>query len=65
MRKKIIIAISILFAAIIIRSIITAVNTHFNRVKMMKSATPEVVVSTVGAYEMVRKYEAPARVVSK
>ena len=65
MRKKIIIAISILFTAIIIRSIITAVNTHFNRVKMMKSATPEVVVSTVGAYEMVRKYEAPARVVSK
>ncbi len=65
MRKKIIIFILILFAAILIRFIISAVNTHFNRIKMMKAATPEVVVNKVESFNIVKKYEAPARVVSK
>lgn len=65
MRKKIIIGILILFAAILVRFLISSVNTHFNRVKMMKSATPEVVVNEVKSYNIIKKYEAPARVVSK
>lgn len=65
MRKKIIIGIIILFAAILLRFIISSVNTHFNRVKMMKSATPEVVVNKVESIDIIKKYEAPARVVSK
>lgn len=65
MRKKIIIGIIILFAAILLRFIISSVNTHFNRVKMMKAATPEVVVNKVESIDIIKKYEAPARVVSK
>lgn len=65
MRKKIIIGILILFALILLRSIISSVNTHLNREKMMKSATPEVVLTKVASTDIVRKYEAPARVVSK
>ena len=65
MRKKIIICILILFAAILLRFIISAVNTHFNRIKMMKASTPEVVVNEVKSFNVIKKYEAPARVVSK
>lgn len=65
MRKKIIIGIIILFAAIFVRFLISSINTHFNRVKKMKAATPEVVVSKVEPFNIIKKYEAPARVVSK
>lgn len=65
MRKKIIIGIIILFAAILVRFLISAINTHFNRIKMMKASTPEVVVSEVKPFNVIKKYEAPARVVSK
>ena len=65
MRKKIIIGIIILFAAIFVRFLISSINTHFNRVKNMKAATPEVVVSKVEPFNIIKKYEAPARVVSK
>lgn len=65
MRKKIIICILILFAAILLRFIISAVNTHFNKIKIMKASTPEVVVNEVKSFNVIKKYEAPARVVSK
>lgn len=65
MRKKIILGIIILFAAILVRFLISSINTHFNRVKMMKASTPEVVVNNVESFNIIKKYEAPARVVSK
>ena len=65
MRKKIIIAISIILIAILFRAVVSALNTHFNKVKKMKESTPEVLVSKVSSLQMIRKYEAPARVVSK
>lgn len=65
MRKKIIIGIIILFAAIFFRFIFSTVNTHLNRIKMAKVSTPEVVVDKVGSLSVIKQYEAPARIVSK
>lgn len=65
MRKKIIMFISILFAAIFVRFAISAFNTHMTKVNMSKIAMPEVVVQEVGAKNIIKHYEAPARVVSK
>jgi RND family efflux transporter MFP subunit len=65
MRKKITIFIAILFGAIFVRYIISAFNTHITKVNMSKVATPEVVVQTVQAQNIVKHFEAPARVVSK
>ncbi|MCM1264905.1 MAG: efflux RND transporter periplasmic adaptor subunit [Candidatus Gastranaerophilales bacterium] len=65
MRKKIIIFISVLFAAIFVRFAISAFNTHMAKVNMSKVATPEVLVQSVGSKKIIKHYEAPARVVSK
>lgn len=65
MRKKIIIGISILFVLIFLRFIFSAINVHINQVKMKQSSMPEVVVDTVQTKNVIRSYEAPARVVSR
>jgi len=65
MRKKIILLISIIFAAIFIRFSITAFNTHMMKVSMSKVAMPEAVVETVRSKPIIKQFEAPARVVSK
>ncbi len=65
MRKKIILGILILFAVIFLRFLFSAINTHINNEKMKKVSTPEVVVSTVKTKDIIRSYEAPARVISR
>lgn len=65
MRKKITIFISILFAAILVRYAISAFNTHLNKINMKKLAMPEVVAQAVETRNIIKHFEAPARVVSK
>ena len=65
MRKKIILGILILFAVIFLRFLFSVINTHINNEKMKKVSTPEVIVSTVKTKDIIRSYEAPARVISR
>lgn len=65
MRKKIILIISIVFGLIFLRYCITAYNTHMQKAHMKKVAMPEVVVDNVGSMDIIKKFEAPARVVAK
>jgi len=65
MRKKIIVIISIIFGLIFVRFGITKYNTHMQKKNMQKVAMPEVVVEKVASKDIIKKFEAPARVVAK
>ena len=65
MRKKITIIVCIIFGLILCRYLFTAFNTHMAKVGMSKVAMPEIVVDTVQSQDVIKSFEAPARVVSK
>lgn len=65
MRKRITIIVCIIFGLILCRYLFTAFNTHMAKVGMQKVAMPEIVVDTVKSQDVIKSFEAPARVVSK
>lgn len=65
MRKRITIIVCIIFGLILCRYLFTAFNTHMAKVGMKKVAMPEIVVDTVKSQDVIKSFEAPARVVSK
>ena len=65
MRKKITIIICVVFGLILLRYCITEFNTHMTKINMQKVAMPEIMVETVKSQDIIKSFEAPARVVAK
>ena len=65
MRKRITIIVCIIFGLILCRYLITLFNTHMAKIAKQKVAMPEIVVANVGAADIIKSFEAPARVVAK
>lgn len=65
MQKKVKTIVIILFGLILLRYCFTAYNTHMSKVNQKKVAMPEIVVDVVSSKDIIKRFESPARVVSK
>lgn len=65
MKKKIIIILLIVLAAIAIRYALSLFSAYMKKQQMTKMSIPNVVVDTIKEDEVIRSFEAPGRVVSK
>ena len=65
MKKKLLILLAIVVCAILLRFLYTNVTKIFIGMKMKEFSTPTVTIGQVGEHDVIRHFEAPARVVSK
>ena len=65
MKKKLLILLGIVICAILLRAAYTGITKMLIGVKMREFSTPVVTIGNVGESEIIRQFEAPARVVSK
>lgn len=65
MRKNITIIVCVVFGLILLRYCLTALDTHRAKINKQKVAMPEIVVETVKSRDIIKSFEAPARVIAK
>ena len=65
MRKKLLIILAVVIGAILLRTVYNSAIKMLVGIKMKELFTPAVTVGQVGEVDMIRQFEAPARVISK